>query len=105
MFMDFFRKFKYQYVTKIDGRVNWTDLDIKEPVTFILLENGFGKRKVEIVSHGYTKSNNTWKSIPLYGSIICPWIKGAELPDQFQSSPSKPKKKAKLYAIDGKKKD
>lgn len=54
--VEFFKKFKYKTVAIRHATVVWKDMsDEKEEITYLLKENGFGKRKVIIKEVGFCK--------------------------------------------------
>ncbi len=55
----------------------WTLKDednIKEKITYIFQENGFGKRRVKFVTCGYSETFKEAKKHPYYHKTVLPWV-------------------------------
>jgi len=68
----------WELVHKVKLSVKWDDISQTEDNWAYLYENGLGHRKKKIVAHGFSKSQKTYEQVPLYCSMILPWIDGED---------------------------
>lgn len=77
----FFKKRKYKVKYFLYFVITWVDLDnIDETITYILLENGYSKRKVEFESYGNCRRFHKEESTELYLKVILPWLNNIDKP-------------------------
>lgn len=74
-FLELISKFKYKHVFNLTYSIPWSD-GRTEYITFILLENGFGRRTYKIHCEGYVKLYRIWKTYVPIGEA---WKAGASL--------------------------
>ncbi len=103
---------KFRPIQGCPARINWTDTGGHDDISFILMENGNGERKIDISATSSIALSHA-KTHSLYVGTLFPWLKGLdiELPTgQLPPPPQKPavKPAAKVIpfkVIEGGKKD
>ena len=79
--MKFFKKRKYEVKYILYFTITWKEeTDIEETITYLLLENEFSDRRIEIRSYGYCETFEKERTTELYLKVILPWLKNIDGP-------------------------
>lgn len=95
----FFKKFQYNAVHILYGTVHWTNIKQDDKITYVLKENGFGKRKLTVYDYGMAESLKKYKEIPFYLEYVIPWLEGAiddDIIKNYENINSKPKSPVRI---------
>ncbi len=69
-------KKKYKAVLILYAEIEWTDKKRTDKIAYVLKENGYGDREVDIHEEGYAKIHNYGKRHRYYLKRILPWKEG-----------------------------
>ncbi len=79
--VEYFKKRKYKVKYILYYTIKWSDQNyLEETMTYLLLENGFSKRKLEIKSYGLCETYEKSRETELYRQVILPWLRDIDGP-------------------------
>ncbi len=78
--VEYFKKRKYKVKYILYFTITWTEKpdNIVETITYLLLENGFSNRKIEIKSYGYCQTFEKERTTSVYLKVVLPWLENID---------------------------